>query len=64
MGKLDLDLGAMMARTAVLGALFNVKINLSSVKDKVFVEEMTREVEKLESRVHAREKEVLAHVKV
>ena len=54
----------MMARPAVLGALFNVKINLSSVKDKVFVEEMTREVEKLESRVHAREKEVLAHVKV
>lgn len=60
----DGAVGTMMARTAVLGALFNVKINLASVKDKVFVEEMTREVNKLESRVHEREKEILSHVKV
>ena len=56
--------GVMMARTAVLGALFNVRINLSSVKDSVFVEEMTREVDKLESRVHQREKEILSYVSV
>ncbi len=60
----DGAVGAMMARTAVLGALFNVRINLSSVKDKVFVEEMTREVEKLESRIHEREKEILSHVSI
>ena len=60
----DGAVGTMMARTAVLGALFNVKINLSSVKDKPFVEEMMREVNKIESRVHEREKEILSHVKL
>jgi formiminotetrahydrofolate cyclodeaminase len=60
----DGAVGTMMARTAVLGALFNVKINLASVKDKAFVEEMMREVNKLESRVHAREKEILSYVKI
>jgi formiminotetrahydrofolate cyclodeaminase len=60
----DGAVGTMMARTAVLGALFNVKINLASVKDKAFVDEMIREVKKLESRVHEREKEILSQVKV
>ena len=60
----DGAVGAMMARTAVLGALFNVKINLASVKDQAFVEEMMQQVNKLESRVQEREKEILSHVKV
>jgi len=60
----DGAVGTMMARTAVLGALFNVKINLASVKDKAFVEEMMREVNKLERRVHEREAEILSHVKI
>jgi len=60
----DGAVGAMMARTAVMGALFNVKINLAAVKDSAFVEEMTREANKLESRVQEREKEILSYVKV
>jgi formiminotetrahydrofolate cyclodeaminase len=60
----DGAVGTMMARTAVLGALFNVKINLASVKDKPFVEEMMREVNKIENRVHAREKEILSIVEL
>jgi formiminotetrahydrofolate cyclodeaminase len=60
----DGAVGTMMARTAVLGALFNVKINLASVKDQAFVEEMTRKVNKLESRVHEREAEILSYVKI
>lgn len=60
----DGAVGTMMARTAVLGALFNVKINLASVKDKLFVEEMTQQVNQLESRVHEREKEILSYVKI
>ena len=60
----DGAVGTMMARTAVLGALFNVKINLASVKDKPFVEEMMREVKKIESRVHEREAEILSHVNI
>lgn len=58
----DGAVGTMMARTAVLGALFNVKINLASVKDEAFVEEMMREVNQLESRVHEREAEILSYV--
>ena len=54
----------MMARTAVLGALYNVKINLASVKDKAFVEDMMREVNKLESRVHERETKILSYVTI
>ena len=60
----DGAVGTMMARTAALGALYNVKINLASVKDQAFVEEMMREVNKLESRVHEREKEILSHVNI
>jgi formiminotetrahydrofolate cyclodeaminase len=60
----DGAVGTMMARTAVLGALFNVKINLASVKDQAFVEELTREVNKLESRVHEREAEILSYVNI
>ena len=60
----DGAVGAMMARTAVLGALWNVRINLASVNDNAFVEEMMRQVDKLESRVHEREKEILSHVNV
>jgi formiminotetrahydrofolate cyclodeaminase len=60
----DGAVGAMMARTAALGALFNVRINLASVKDTAFVEEMAREVEKLERRAQEREKEILSFVNV
>jgi methenyltetrahydrofolate cyclohydrolase len=60
----DGAVGAMMARTAVRGALFNVKINLVSVKDKAFVKEMMQEANKLEQRVQEREKEILAYVRI
>lgn len=60
----DGAVGVMMARTAVRGALFNVKINLASVKDTAFVEEMMQQANKLESRVHEREKEILSYVNI
>jgi formiminotetrahydrofolate cyclodeaminase len=60
----DGAVGVMMGRTAALGALYNVKINLASVKDKAFVEKMMREVNKLENRVHEREREILSYVKL
>ena len=58
----DGAVGVMMARTAAMGALYNVKINLASIKDKAFVEEMMREANKLQNRVQAREKEILSYV--
>jgi len=60
----DGAVGTMMARTAALGALFNVKINLAAVKDSAFVEEMALEADKLENQVREREKEILSYVKI
>lgn len=50
---------AMMARTAVLGALFNVKINLASIEDQAFTEEVSREVKALEAEAVTMEKRIL-----
>ena len=53
-----------MARTAVLGALFNVKINLESIKDEEFVKETSKEVEVLEKKAIAFEQKILAQAQV
>ena len=60
----DGAVAALAARTAALAALYNVKINLGSIKDPAFVEEFTTEVENLESRVLQKEKEILEHVEI
>ena len=49
----------MSARTAVLGALLNVRINLGSIKDKAFADDLQREADILERQTCEREKEVL-----
>lgn len=51
--------GLMLARTAVLAAGYNVKINLESIKDEEFVAKMTAEIETLEENAKRREKEIL-----
>lgn len=56
----DALVAAMMARTAILSALYNVKINLGSIKDESFVKEMRQEVLALEELAVRREKEILA----
>ena len=53
-------MAAMLARTAVLSALLNVKINLGSIKDETFVAQMTAKVETLESQARTCEQEILA----
>lgn len=50
---------AMMARTAVIGALLNVKINLGSIKDEAFVAEYTAKCEQLEKTAIEEEKKIL-----
>ena len=60
----DGAVGALAARTAALAALYNVKINLGSIKDPTFVEEFTAEVENLESQVIQKEKEILGQVEI
>lgn len=58
----DGAVAAMMARTSVLSALFNVKINLSSIKDEEFVKRVSDEVYELERKVNELEKEILSKV--
>lgn len=50
---------AMMARTAVLSALYNTKINLRSIKDEAFVEEYSKKVKELEEKTISAEREIL-----
>ena len=53
----------MCARVAVVGALFNVRINLTSIKDEEFVARLREEADRLEADVLAREATVIAHTK-
>lgn len=50
---------AMMARTAVLGALLNVKINLGSIKDDAFVSELRETCSALQAEALAAEQRIL-----
>jgi formiminotetrahydrofolate cyclodeaminase len=58
----DAAVGVMMARTAVLSALYNVKINLDAIKDEAFVEVMAKKVRHLEADAVRLEAEMLALV--
>lgn len=58
----DGAVAAMMARTATLSALYNVKINLGSIKDAEFVEKTQKEVRQIEEDVVRLEKEILGKV--
>ena len=56
----DALVAAMMARTAILSALYNVKINLGSIKDEAYVESMSNRVAELEKLAVKRESEILS----
>jgi len=56
----DGAVAAMNARTAVLGAVFNVRINLASIKDDQLAKKLTVEIKRLENRVAGMEKEILS----
>ncbi len=55
----DALVAAMMARTAILSALYNVKINLGSIKDESYVDAMKIRVKALEKLANQREAEIL-----
>ena len=54
----------MMARAAVLSALYNVKINLSSIKDMDFVERIRKDATSLESEIENKEREILSGISI
>lgn len=60
----DAAVAAMMARTAILSALYNVKINMGSITDKSFSDKLVDRVNELETLANKREQEILALVKL
>ena len=60
----DAAVAVMMARTAALSALYNVKINLASIKDTDFVKEIREEIEHMESEIEKREREIISDVSI
>jgi len=60
----DGAVAVMMARTAVLSALYNVKINLSSIKDVDFVKRIRKEVANLESEIKNKERKILSFLSI
>jgi len=60
----DGAVAVMMARTAVLSALYNVKINLISIKDLDFIEKVRKEIKHMESKTINREREILSDISI
>jgi formiminotetrahydrofolate cyclodeaminase len=59
----DACVAMMCARTAVLGALLNVRINLSSIQDTVFVENLSNQADRLEKEAIEKEAGLLELIK-
>ena len=59
----DACVAMMCARTAALGALLNVRINLSSIQDTDFVDSLTKEANRLEKEVIEKEFQLLEWIK-
>ena len=58
----DAGVGALCARTAVIGAGLNVKINASGYDDKAFTESVLQKAAEIEKNTIALENEILAMV--
>jgi glutamate formiminotransferase/formiminotetrahydrofolate cyclodeaminase len=58
----DVGVGALAARSGVLGAWLNVKINATGLDDKPYVEKILAEGAALVEKTHAAEKEILSIV--
>ncbi|MBP5396986.1 MAG: cyclodeaminase/cyclohydrolase family protein, partial [Bacteroidales bacterium] len=58
----DAGVGALCARSAVMGAFLNVKINASSLKDKEFASHVIAEADQLQQKAQAWEKSILDKV--
>ena len=58
----DAGVGVLCARTAVVGAYFNVRINAKDIKDRVFAEDILAKGEKIYQKAIAVEKEVIKYI--
>jgi len=55
----DAGVGALCARSAVIGAYLNVRVNASSIKDKAYVEDILGKGTEMVAKANAREDEIL-----
>ena len=55
----DAGVGALCARTAVVGAYFNVRINAKDIKDKVFAENILSKAKEIFDKTNMLEKEMI-----
>ncbi len=60
----DGAVATMMARTAAHSAIYNVKVNLESIKDKMFVNEVSEKLQTLENEVDRLEREILSRIQL
>ena len=58
----DAGVGILCARTAVVGAYFNVRINAKDIKDRVFAEEILTKAKAIYTKTLAIEKEVMDYI--
>jgi glutamate formiminotransferase/formiminotetrahydrofolate cyclodeaminase len=58
----DAGVGALCARTAVLGAVMNVRINASGIKDKTFTDALLAKADEIEKQAEAKESAIRAMV--
>jgi formiminotetrahydrofolate cyclodeaminase len=56
----DAGVGVLLARSAALGALMNVRFNLSSIKDQAFVARISKSIDRLREDVLKSEQAVLS----
>jgi Methenyl tetrahydrofolate cyclohydrolase len=59
----DACVAMMCARSAVLGALMNVRINLGAIKDEEFVAQFSKEADELEKKTSEKEASLIEKVK-
>ena len=58
----DLGVGCLLAHSAMEGALLNVKINLSSIKDEDYVNNLSQQIRNLKAEANVLKSDVLAKV--
>ncbi|MBQ8367300.1 MAG: glutamate formimidoyltransferase [Alistipes sp.] len=58
----DAGVGALAARSAVMGACLNVKINAAGLKDRAMAEKLVKEAEEIQTAAQKAEAEILAVV--
>lgn len=60
----DAMVATMLARTCVLGAVFNVRVNLASIRDETFVRRLSEECAELQCAAESAERTILRTVPI